>query len=62
MHGGEDSCPKSSFKITNKLINNSNSNSAKRFNYELNVFDHLLEKDASNVDLVDDLRVPERAP
>ena len=62
MHGGEDSRPKSSFKITNKLINNSNSNSVKRFNYELNVFDHLLEKDASNVDLVDDLRVPERAP
>ena len=34
----------------------------KRFNYELNVFDHLLEKYASNIDLVDDLRVPERAP
>ena len=53
MHRGEDDCrPKSSYKITNKLVNNSNSNSVKRFNYELNVFDHLLEKDATNVDLV----------
>ena len=60
-HGGKDSCSKNTFKITNKLINNNNSSKQEGFEYELNIFDNIIEKDASNINLVDDLKVPEKA-
>ena len=60
-HGGEDIRSNVKYKKSEENTKNSDKTKCKFINYKLAVFDNIIEQDAQNIDLVDELTVPERA-